>query len=367
MIQRTGRRATADGMRHVKRPEGDRRHTERTARGYARGCGCAVLTAVLSAACAGRASAQTALPLLTTGDPVQGTAGTIDRVAADLSPDACGADRLAASAGGGRDVTCAGGKAASHAAPEPGLHSPGLTGSMGGPSGSTRLPGPRLTDVMPAPAVWRDLFGNTVRDFRRLPSKSTLGLLGIGAAAALATHPADQTFTRTLSGAQRLEEPLEPGAVLGSTPFQIGASVATYAIARWSGHPHLTAVAGDLVRGQLLAEGLTYSMKQAFRRDRPEGSGFAFPSGHTSTSFASATVLRRHYGWKVGAPAYAIASYVALSRVQMKRHYLSDIAFGAALGIAAGRTVTIGHAREFSLGPMFAPGGGGVQIAWQRR
>jgi membrane-associated phospholipid phosphatase len=354
-------------MRHVKRPEAERRHTARPARANARRCGCVLLTAVLSAAYAGRASAQAALPLLTTGDPARGTAGTTHRAGAGRAPDPCGVDPLAASAGGERDVTCAGHDDASQAAPEPSPHSPGLAGAMGVTGGSTRVAGPVLTDVMPAPAVWRDLFGDTVRDLRRLPSKSTLGLLSIGAAAALATHPADQTFTRTLSGARRFQEPLEPGAVLGSTPFQIGASVATYAIARWSGHPHLTAVAGDLVRGQLLAEGLTYSMKQAFRRDRPEGAGFAFPSGHTSTSFASATVLRRHYGWRVGAPAYAIASYVALSRVQMKRHYLSDVAFGAALGIAAGRTVTIGHARELSLGPMFTPGGGGVQIAWQRR
>ena len=49
----------------------------------------------------------------------------------------------------------------------------------------------------------------------------------------------------------------------------------------------------------------------------------------------------------------------AASRVQMQRHYLSDVAFGAALGIVAGRAVTIqtgGYA--FALSPVAAPGPG---------
>jgi membrane-associated phospholipid phosphatase len=83
-------------------------------------------------------------------------------------------------------------------------------------------------------------------------------------------------------------------------------------------------------------------------------------------SFASATVLQQHFGWKVGVPAYALASYVALSRVQMKRHYLSDVAFGAALGVAAGRTITIGRSKQLQLQPMVTDGGGGVQFSWNK-
>ena len=81
-------------------------------------------------------------------------------------------------------------------------------------------------------------------------------------------------------------------------------------------------------------------------------------------SFASATVLQRHFGWKVGLPAYAVASYVAASRVEMKRHYLSDVAFGAALGIVAGRSVTIGGRHQFLLAPMATPAGAGISVNW---
>src|SRR4029079_2807721 len=74
-------------------------------------------------------------------------------------------------------------------------------------------------------------------------------------------------------------------------------------------------------------------------------------------SFASATVLQQEFGWKVGIPAYAVASYVAASRVQMKRHYLSDVTFGAALGVIAGRSVSIGHGRRLMVTPMATPSG----------
>jgi membrane-associated phospholipid phosphatase len=82
-------------------------------------------------------------------------------------------------------------------------------------------------------------------------------------------------------------------------------------------------------------------------------------------TFASATVLQRDLGWKVGIPAYGIATYVAASRIQENRHFLSDVAFGAAIGIIAGRTVTLGRGDgRFAVAPMAAPGGGGVSFTW---
>ena len=92
---------------------------------------------------------------------------------------------------------------------------------------------------------------------------------------------------------------------------------------------------------------------------------YSFPSGHTSVSFATATVVQRHFGWKAGAAAYGLASYVAASRIQEKRHFLSDVAFGATIGILAGRAVTVGTGdHRFAISPMAAPGGGGVSFTW---
>ena len=124
----------------------------------------------------------------------------------------------------------------------------------------------------------------------------------------------------------------------------------------------------DLVRAQLLAQGVTQALKYSVRRMRPDGSSQAsFPSGHASGSFASASVLQRHFGWKVGGPAYAVASWVAASRLNENKHHLSDVIFGAAIGLAGGRTVTFERGRtRFEIAPMLAPGGAGVQLSLDR-
>lgn len=234
------------------------------------------------------------------------------------------------------------------------------------PPVSTLVPG-ATGGVTGPPSAWRDLFTSTWGDTRRLPSTDTFTWLVAGTIAAGTVHPADGHWGRSISSVTSLREPLEPGAVLGSTPLQMGLSLLTYGVGRARQSPRAITVGSDLFRAQLLAQGLTTGMKISIRRQRPEGGGFAFPSGHTTVSFASATVLQRHFGWRAGLPAYALASYVALSRVQMQRHFVSDVAFGAALGIAVGRTVTIGRTRQLHVMPMAAEGGGGVQFMLTRR
>jgi membrane-associated phospholipid phosphatase len=66
--------------------------------------------------------------------------------------------------------------------------------------------------------------------------------------------------------------------------------------------------------------------------ERPNGGGQSFPSGHASVSFSSAEFLRKRYGWGWGLPAYALASFVAYSRVEAGKHYTRDVVAGAALG-----------------------------------
>ena len=216
-------------------------------------------------------------------------------------------------------------------------------------------------DILTRPA-WKALFTDTLVDFKNFPSRETAWWLTAGTAAAVASHPADTSVGRSLSSSPLLHETTESGAWLGSTPFQLGAAAATYFIGRATDSARVASVGADLVRGQIIAETLTYAMKQSFQRERPDGSGYSFPSGHASATFTSATVLQQHFGWKVGIPAYAVASYVAVSRVQERKHYLSDVAFGAALGIAAGRTVTIGHRHRLMLEATPTPGGAALSF-----
>ncbi len=87
---------------------------------------------------------------------------------------------------------------------------------------------------------------------------------------------------------------------------------------------------------------MVQALKFTVQRERPDGSNSqSFPSGHASSAFATAAVLHRHYGWKVGAPAYALGSYVALARMSWNRHHATDVVMGAGFGIAAARTVTM--------------------------
>jgi hypothetical protein len=213
------------------------------------------------------------------------------------------------------------------------------------------------------------LITGTVKSFTAVPSRETAGILAIGGAAALGAHSIDDEVLHDFSVSSRDDDPYRPGSYLGGTPLELGIAFATYGIGRAKHNSCVANLGADLVQAQLLAGGLAIAVKQATRRPRPEGSGFSFPSGHTTTAFASAAVLERHFGWKVGLPAYAVASYVAVSRVEMKRHYVSDVVFGAALGIVAGRTVTIGHNRQFTVAPIMSldGDGAGLGLTWEGR
>ena len=86
-------------------------------------------------------------------------------------------------------------------------------------------------------------------------------------------------------------------------------------------------------------------------------------SGHSSSAFATATVLQRHYGWKAGVPAYALGSYVALARMSWNKHHATDVVMGAGLGIAAGRTVTMKvGGSKFNLGVQPQVGGASINF-----
>ena len=89
----------------------------------------------------------------------------------------------------------------------------------------------------------------------------------------------------------------------------------------------------------IIANGLcTYGIKFITGRIRPDGANRrSFPSGHTSSSFLAATIADDLYGSKIGVPAYLLAGLTGLSRIHDNKHYLSDVIFGAGLGIALGK------------------------------
>ncbi|MGH9140209.1 MAG: phosphatase PAP2 family protein [Vicinamibacterales bacterium] len=212
----------------------------------------------------------------------------------------------------------------------------------------------------PAHTGIRALFGNLGEDIKHLPEMQNVYVAAIGGGLALAAHPADQSFNaRLLSHYDTVNTIFAPGKYLGDTPEQIAFSLATYAVGRLRDQPKVSHLGMDLLQAQILSEILVEPLKFAVHRERPDGSNHqSFPSGHASVTFATATVIERHLGWRKSLLGYAIASYVAMSRVHDNRHYLSDAIFGAAVGSIAGRTVVHHQADYWAFSPVALPGGG---------
>ena len=215
----------------------------------------------------------------------------------------------------------------------------------------------------PRRSPWK-LFKDIVKDFKHLPSKDTVYWLGSTGAIALALHPLDDDMNKRLSGSQGLSNFFEPGKIIGYGFVQIGTAVVTYTWGKVGKQPRVVHLGTDLLRAQAVSQGLTYALKYTTRRERPDGTGgYSFPSGHASVTFASATVLQRHLGWRASLPVYTVATYVAASRLHENRHFLSDVVFGAGIGIVAGRTVTLHGRNSWAVAPAAVPGGVEIVVA----
>jgi membrane-associated phospholipid phosphatase len=137
--------------------------------------------------------------------------------------------------------------------------------------------------------------------------------------------------------------------------------------------------AGGRLMTTLLVAGASASIgKFTLGRPRPDESldvdGFvpfsgqsAMPSGHTTMAFALATSLadQIHRPWAtVG--LYTAATAVGWSRINDNRHWLSDVAAGALLGITSSKLAS-GRWRIFHLRPpsFLLGSGGSMGVGWR--
>lgn len=97
-------------------------------------------------------------------------------------------------------------------------------------------------------------------------------------------------------------------------------------------------IVSDAFSAAIMA-GAVNGLKYSVGRLRPDGSRRnSFPSGHTATTFMTATMLHKEYGWR--SPWFSIGGYTAaavtgVSRILNNRHWLSDVIAGGAIGIGS--------------------------------
>ncbi|HET7220238.1 MAG TPA: phosphatase PAP2 family protein [Vicinamibacterales bacterium] len=226
--------------------------------------------------------------------------------------------------------------------------------------------------VPPRHTGFKALVFSTGADFKAFPQRvSTWVILGIGAGAAGIAYPFDDDLNDKLKDEEGLRKFFTPGKYLGYGWVQASAAIGTYVIGRFAYHPgegrtnKVSHLGFDLLRANILTQALTYGFKYAVQRDRPTGECCSFPSGHASVTFATASVLERHFGYRGAWPTFVVAGYVAASRLTENKHFLGDVLFGAALGMASGWTVVGRHGRsDFAMYPVPVRGGMGVTMTW---
>lgn len=192
-----------------------------------------------------------------------------------------------------------------------------------------------LTIVPQAPAASSDDFPPIPQTKEEWLGRSfdatSFKILLSGFSASAAAYNGDQGVRAAWVNHQRMDKQVaHVGDLLGTGVPGILIGLAQYQWDRSTGTAHLKAIAGAGI--------WTYALKAVARRQRPGNSDNyqSWPSGHTSTAFATATSLGFAYGWKAGVPATLIASFVAASRLADDAHYFSDTLAGAAVGVWMG-------------------------------
>ena len=200
-------------------------------------------------------------------------------------------------------------------------------------------------------------------------------IVGLGSTgASLALDDELHNYFRNLDdqGIERRRYPAvgDVGEVLANKWFLWAGTGSLILIGQTTSNDRLRAMSYAWTQGFVVNNLVTEGLKRSVRRERPNGENRrSFSSGHASNAFTFATPANHYYGVKIGIPAYSVAAFVALSRMEKNVHYLSDVVMGATIGYIVGRTVVRGSGKERRLTwmPTLSPDGAGVGVVLSAR
>lgn len=100
-----------------------------------------------------------------------------------------------------------------------------------------------------------------------------------------------------------------------------------------------------LISNTLMGASVNF-LKTKTNKLRPNGSGRAFPSGHTATAFVAAEFIRQEYKdvspW-YGFAGYTVATATGTLRMLKNAHWFSDVVTGAGIGILTTRLTYLAY------------------------
>lgn len=205
----------------------------------------------------------------------------------------------------------------------------------------------------------------------------TLGVIG----ATSLTYVFDNEMQQKLQShkSSGLKRATDAGAIAGNPFIHLGLAALVYGAGVAGDSPKWKETGEMMGEALILADASTFILKTAVGRGRPIATSHrgdfepfrfksdydSFPSMHTASSFALASVMASVSDSLLTKTSYyAAATFVGFSRMYQNKHWASDIVFGAALGEMCGRVVTSYHAsrNKFTLAPQAYDGGAGLAL-----
>jgi len=179
--------------------------------------------------------------------------------------------------------------------------------------------------------------------FLRTDNLTALLLAG-GASIAMHNSDADRNLERNFSRHRVFHGFIDESInILGSPPTHFAATGLWYALSADAGDEFNKERSWTMMTA-LAMTGLTTVILKGIRNNRtPNGKRWAWPSGHTASSFTVASVLDEFYGPQIGVPAYIGAGLVGYRMMDTGDHWASDVVFGATLGWIVGHTIAGRH------------------------